>query len=456
VPTELDDAWPHIDAELRRSVTDPTYAIWLEPVRPVALERDVLTVSAPDELRSWVTDRFGRVVAEAAAVVLGRPVRLDVVAPGAAPTRPASNAPAEPSPPARPTAAPFAASDLPRDRPFNPKLTFDQFVIGDTNRFAHAAALAVAEMPGQAYNPLFIYGSPGLGKTHLLHSIANYVTEYGTGMTVRYATAESFTNEFIASLHHNAIDAFKARFRNNDILLIDDVQFLESKAKTEEEFFHTFNALYDAGAQLVLTSDRTPRDLAALEDRLRARFESGLVTEVETPDHATRLTILRKRAHHDGVVADTEALELIADRITDNIRALEGAHIRVVAFSSLTRMPITAPLAAEVLNGLYPHERPVRRSVADVQAATAEAFGLSLDELVSPGRATRLTWPRQVAMYLARELTDQTLPAIGRAFGGRDHTTVLHACKRTTQRIAADPEAFEIVRGLTERLRTSR
>jgi chromosomal replication initiator protein len=233
------------------------------------------------------------------------------------------------------------------------------------------------------------------------------------------------------------------------------VQFLESKAKTEEEFFHTFNALYETGSQLVLTSDRMPRDLDALEDRLRERFEAGLLTDVQAPDPDTRLTILRKRAQHDGIeLADERALEVIADRIVDNIRLLEGALIRVVAFASLTGRPIDVPLATEVLDGLYRQERPVRRSIDDVQRAICEAFEITPDELRSSGRSQRLVWPRQVAMYLSRELTDQTLPAIGRAFGGRDHTTVLHACKRTAERIATDPDAHRVVQDLTERLRT--
>jgi chromosomal replication initiator protein len=249
------------------------------------------------------------------------------------------------------------------------------------------------------------------------------------------------------------MDAFKARFRHVDVLLVDDVQFLAAKAATEEEFFHTFNALHDAGAQLVLTCDRMPRDLGALEDRLRERFEAGLLTDISAPDRDTRLTILRKRAHHDAIpIVDPRALHAIADRIVDNIRVLEGALIRVVAFASLTGRPIDEALATEVLDQLYRQPRPAKRTIDDVQRATCEAFGITADELTSPARAQRLVWPRQVAMYLARELTDQTLPAIGRAFGGRDHTTVMHACKRTAERMASDPEADRVVRDLTDRL----
>jgi chromosomal replication initiator protein len=451
VKPELDYAWQRIDAEVRRAVTDSTYAIWLEPLRPVELTGATLILSAPDELRTWIADRYGPLLQRIARHVLDGPIHVDIVAPQRAPEAP----PARTLRAVAPDRAPEPAT--PVDQPLNPKLTFDQFVIGDSNRLAHAAALAVAEMPAQAYNPLYICGPPGLGKTHLLHAIGDYVVRYGSGLTVRYATVEAFTNEFVAALHGGSIDAFKARFRHIDVLLIDDVQFLETKAKTEEEFFHTFNALYDTGSQLVLTSDRPPRDLRALEDRLRERFESGLVCEVLPPDKSTRLTILRKRAAHDGIVPeDEDALDVIAERISDNVRALEGALIRVVAFASLSGRPVTGALAAEVLDGLYGRRRPVRRTVEDVQAAACDAFDITRDELLSASRSQRLVWPRQVAMYLARELTDQTLPAIGRAFGNRDHTTVMHACRRTAERIAGDPKAYEAVRALTERLHAGR
>jgi chromosomal replication initiator protein len=325
-------------------------------------------------------------------------------------------------------------------------------------RSTRSAALAVAENPGGAYNPLFIYGPPGVGKTHLLHSVGNYVRAYGGGLSVRYTTVETFTNQFLEALRSGKVDRFKGRFRRNDVLLIDDVQFLEAKAKTEEEFFHTFNALHEAGGQLVLTSDRTPRDLAALEDRLRDRFESGLVTDIRAPDHVTRVTVLRKRVQHDGIhLEDERVLDLIAHRVPTNVRALEGALIRVVAYASLTGRRLDGALAGEVLDGLYPAAaRPPlstdRLSVEQIQDLVAEAFGLTREELLSPARQARIAWPRQVAMYLAREHTRETLPAIGRRFGGRNHTTVMHACKRTTARLAVDSDAYETVRRLTERL----
>jgi chromosomal replication initiator protein len=431
---ELPHAWRRIRAEMRRAVSDSTWQLWLEDLEAQRLEAGTLVIEAPAERRAWIESSFARLLAACAIAVLGSGTRIQIVAAGAA---------APPAPRAR----------VGGGETFNPRFTFDQFVIGDANRLAHAAALAVAEMPGLAYNPLFICGPPGLGKTHLLHSIANYVSRYGDGLTVRYTTAEAFTDQFVGALHTKSIEMFKAAFRGVDVLLVDDVQFLQDKARTEQEFFHTFNALHGAGAQLVLTSDRLPRDLDALEDRLRERFESGLVTDVRPPDLATRRTILTKRVQQDGVAGiDPAAIELIAERVAANVRALEGALIRVVAYGSLTGRAVTAELAEEVLAGLYPGRTPQRRSVEDIQRRTCEAFGLSMDQLLSTSRAAPVAWPRQVAMYLSRELTDQTLPAIGRAFGGRNHTTVLHACRRTAERIATDPDAYDAVRRLTEDL----
>jgi chromosomal replication initiator protein len=441
VTDDPDHIWSAVQDELRQAVPAGMYDIWLAPLRAIALEGDVLVVEAPHEVRAWVAERFARVLQTSAAAVLGPEVTVEVrsSAGGHAPRHTDETHPPE----------------RPQTEGLNPRLTFEQFVIGDTNRFAHAAALAVAELPGQAYNPLFVYGPPGVGKTHLLHSIGNYVLAYGAGLTVRYTTVETFTNAFLAALHRGDMDAFKGRYRHIDVLLIDDVQFLASKAKTEEEFFHTFNALHDMGSQLVLTSDRLPRDLAALEDRLRERFEAGLVTAIAPPDYSTRLAVLRKRAQHDGVeLADDGVLDLLAHRAPHNVRALEGALIRVVAFASLTGRPVTTQLAAEVLRDLYPDTARAGGplSVEAIQDLTADAFGVTRDELLSESRATRLAWPRQVAMYLAREHTSETLPAIGRSFGGRNHTTVLHACRRAAARLADDPEASDFVRRLTERL----
>jgi chromosomal replication initiator protein len=462
VSIELDHIWSRVQVELAQAVDEPTYRIWLQPLQPIGLSGHVLSLAASPQACGWIRERFGRVLQTSAAAVLGPETLVDLSSHdhGSHPLPPAGgrqpragrarrDAPSSTSPSAPPQLLTGSVSPM-----SNPKLTFDQFVIGDSNRLAHAAALTVGELPGQAYNPLFICGPPGVGKTHLLHSIAGLLTSHNVGMTVRYATGESFTGGFLRALNDGGIEEFKAGFRHVDVLLLDDVQFLERKLRTEEEFFHTFNALYDSGSQIVLSSDRPPRDLQALEDRLRERFEAGLVAEVGPPDLSTRLAILRKRAQHDGVeLGDERALLVIAERIKLNVRALEGALIRTVAFGSLTGRPITEQLAREVLDTLYPNSRRQQsRSIADIQAAACEQFGLSPEELLSNTRATRITWPRQVAMYLARELTGESLPAIGKRFGGRDHTTVLHAWRRTEQRIAEDPESRRAVDSLRTRL----
>jgi chromosomal replication initiator protein len=478
VSAELEHIWSSVQVELARAVDEPTYRIWLAPLRARSLSGERLLIEAPPHACGWIRDRFGGIIETSVELVLGANAAVDLVSshdPATSSAAPHSGADASQESEARGLLGrnarrPWAAG---ADRECedhldsltgplgNPKLTFDQFVIGDCNRLAHAAALAVAEMPAQAYNPLFIFGPPGVGKTHLLSSIAGMLLSHSPGLTVRCTTGEAFTNEFLNALGGGRTGGFKARFRDVDVLLLDDVQFLERKTRTEEEFFHTFNALHDGGRQIVLTSDRPPHDLQALEDRLRERFAAGLVADIEPPDITTRRVILRKRAQHDQIeLADEDALEVIAERVRSNVRALEGALIRIVAFSSLSGRPLTGELANEVLDRLYPQSalngRRGSSSVGDIQAAVCEHFGLSSKELISSSRTPRIAWPRQVAMYVARELTAESLTAIGRHFGGRDHTTVLHACRRTAQRIAQDAAAREAVEKLQRDLDAKR
>jgi chromosomal replication initiator protein len=434
---QLTPAWTAIAAELRQIVGQSTYEIWLAPLRLRSWDGATAFVDAPEPTRAWVARRYGRALERAVRTVIGDAAKVAFVG--------HANATVPDVP--HLSGATAAASTL------NQRYTFDQFIIGDGNRLAHAAALAVAEVPGQTYNPLFLHAPPGLGKTHLLHAIGNYVRAFGDGTTVRYATVETFTNDFLSSLKGQSTASFKQTYRDTDVLLIDDVQFLASKARTAEEFFHTFTALYESGRQLVLTCDRLPRQLLDLEDRLRERFAAGLVAAIAEPDFATRVTILRKRAALDHfTVQDAAVLEVIATRITDNVRALEGALIRIVAHASLTGQPLDVPLATAVLNEIAPATPPRVTSVQRIQTTVASYFGISLDELLSASRLERISWPRQVAMHLARELTEASLAQLGVAFGGRNHATVLHSCKRVTARILNMPEAAHDVDNIRQQL----
>jgi chromosomal replication initiator protein len=420
LPANLEpiDAWREIRVELRRVLGDSTYSIWIAPLEVKAFEGSALLLNAPPATRGWVAKRFGRILETCASAVLGEQVRVAVE--GTSDLAP------------DPHAELLANADN-----LNPRYSFEQFIIGEGNHMAHAASLAVAELPGQTYNPLFLHAPPGLGKTHLLHAIGNYVTAFGGSTSVRYTTVEEFTNHFIHALGSRSLNQFKHTYRAVDVLLIDDVQFLASKARTEEEFFHTFNALYENGRQLVLTCDRLPSALVSVEERLRERFEAGLVADIRPPDFDTRVAILRKRAMLDRIaLADHAVLEAIAERVTENVRALEGALIRVVAYHSLTGRPIDLELAMTVLDTMYPSTRSL--TIGAIQSAVAAHYDVAVSDMVSSGRAARIAWPRQVAIYLSRELTTTPLQAIGDAFGGRNHATVLHACKRVSDRLAHD------------------
>lgn len=335
----------------------------------------------------------------------------------------------------------------------NPKYTFETFVIGASNRFAHAAAVAVAEAPAKAYNPLFIYGDSGLGKTHLLHAIGHYAQRLYDGARVRYVSSEEFTNDFINSIRDHKADGFRARYRAVDILLVDDIQFLEGKEQTQEEFFHTFNTLHNANKQIVISSDRAPKQLVTLEDRLRNRFEWGLITDVQPPELETRIAILRKKAIQEGLAAPGDVLEYIASKISTNIRELEGALIRVTAFASLNRQSVDLQLTEVVLKDLITEDSSTEITIATIMAQTAAYFGLSIDDLCGGSRSRVLVTARQIAMYLARELTDLSLPKIGQQFGGRDHTTVMHAERKIRSLMAERRSMYNQVTELTNRIK---
>jgi chromosomal replication initiator protein len=450
-PSTPDLLWTAVADRIRDGLSPMVYGAWFSTTRALALEGDVLEIAVPNEFtRAWIEGHFDELVQRAAtAEDPGVQVRFRV-AEGEAPVPAADHAQEVARPKAR------AGRRGRRHEPAEPlrsKYTFGSFVIGSSNRFAHAAALAVAEAPGQAYNPLVIYGDTGLGKTHLLQAIAHYVLMHAPGMRARYVTCEAFTNEFIAAIKDKSMDAFKRRYREEfDVLLIDDIHFLAGKDGIQEEFFHTFNTLHASGRQLVLTSDRAPREIPELADRLRSRFEWGLLVDVQPPDIETRIAILHKRVAADRVrIDDAELLPAIARRVPTNIRELEGALTRVLAYASLTGRPASAALVRETLRDLPDADTPV--SVATIKQVVSEVFGIPVLELESPKRSQAIVAPRQLAMYLCRELTDATLPAIGREFGGRDHTTVLYAVQKISRRLHHDRREYDQVDDLIRRIK---
>jgi chromosomal replication initiator protein len=429
-----DQIWDAIRDELRRETPDFKFHIWIEPLELAEVRGNTLYVRAPEHIRTSVAERYLPLLRAAASRRFDRCAVVEVVGSGWAPPRTEET-------------LECAVADV--SNRLNPKYTFEQFVIGEGNRFAHAAALAVAELPAQAYNPLFLHGPPGLGKTHLLHAVGNYVTRYGGGLQVRYATLEEFTTEFVDAVRSRRTADFKERFRSPDVVLIDDVQFLAGRNRTREEFFHTFNALLDSGRQLVISSDRSPDELPDLEARLAERFRSGLVAELDRPPVQVRRAILAKRARLDGVEVADDVLAEIAACVPSSVRALEGALIRVVAYSSLKGEQPTPGLARHVLRKLGDGSAPATCGISEIVDATAQEFGVERESLLARDRRPTVATARQVAMFLARELTDHSLPEIGRGLGGRNHTTVLHAINRVGGAVRSD----EAVRGAVDNLR---
>jgi chromosomal replication initiator protein len=462
-PIELtaESLWTEISARLQGTLNETTYSTWFGDARGVELAGESFVLAVPNDFtRDWIEGHFLGLINAALEDTTGRELRISLRVDGSLAAEPEPERQATPSP-LPPEVEPVAvrAPTVPRPDPsgMNPKYTFDSFVIGSSNRFAHAAALAVAEAPAQAYNPLFIYGGTGLGKTHLLTAIANYVSTHAGGVSVRYVTSETFMNDFINSLRDKRIEGFKQRYRNYDVLMIDDVQFFEHKERIQEEFFHTFNTLYEGGSQIVMSSDRPPREISTLEERLRSRFEWGLITDIQPPDLETRIAILRKKVKTDGIhVPDEQVLTFIASRVSTNIRELEGALTRVVAFSSLTARAMTVELAQDVLKDVFPSGEQAAVTIDRIQALVADRFSLSLEELCGDRRSQNIVYPRQVAMYLSRELTDSSLPKIGKEFGGRDHTTVIHATSKIARLIREDRSVYNLVQELTARVKQGR
>jgi chromosomal replication initiator protein len=468
--------WTECSEMLRSQVSEATWKTWFESIRPVAVTNGTVVLAVSNTLvRERLEGRYHALLTDALREIVGVDVPLRLVVEqeddeedgddtyplswlnGSG--RPSTAALEDEVPGARQVHRARDQDPVPgrSDEQLNSRYTFDAFVTGPSNRFAHAAAQAVAESPGRSYNPLFVYGDAGLGKTHLLQAIGNYVCENFPAHHVRYVSTETFMNEFVEALRSRDRDmsGFKRRYRECDVLLVDDVQFMEGKEQLQEEFFHTFNSLHEANKQVVLTSDRQPKAIATLEDRLRSRFLSGLITEVQPPELETRIAILRTKAEHERVVVDDEVLEFIATNVKDNIRELEGALIRVTAFANLDRRPLTRDLAEVVLADLVASRQPRSITAQDILNATATMFGFSVEDLCSPSRRRPLVIARQIGMYVFRELTDFSYPAIAREFGGRDHTTVIHAVEKITNLMGERRQIYDQVTQLILSIKNS-
>lgn len=441
------EIWQHILSIINTKLSKPSFDTWFKATKIVSLTDHSIVISAPTTFAvEWLESRYTKLVATTVFEYLGKQVDVSFVIEESAPPEQTQ---VYKEPPA-PVQTEESVSHM-----LNPKYTFDTFVIGSGNRFAHAASLAVAEAPARAYNPLFLYGGVGLGKTHLMHAIGHYILEHSPSSKVVYISSEKFTNEFINSIRDNRAESFRNKYRNIDILLIDDIQFLAGKESTQEEFFHTFNALHEERKQIIISSDRPPKEIPTLEERLRSRFEWGLITDIQPPDLETRIAILRKKAKAENLDIPNEAMMYIANQIDTNIRELEGALIRVVAYSSLINQDITTHLAAEALKDIIPSSRPKMITIQDIQQKVGDYYHLKLDDFKARKRTKAIAFPRQIAMYLARELTDFSLPKIGDAFGGRDHTTVIHAHEKITQQLKNDQELFKIVSNITEKIKSA-
>jgi chromosomal replication initiator protein len=449
VPPSAEEVWIEVLDRVSEHINTPSYRVWFEGTRPVDLYEDRLEISVPNLFaKEYIESRFKPLLEEALHSITGQESMTLVVSIDGGHGSERANGVSS-------NGAEFVRNAR-TPRPFKFKYTFDTFVIGAGNRFAHAAALAVSETPGVVYNPLFIYGGVGLGKTHLLHAVGQYVEDQEPSVRVRYVTCENFTNDFINSVRDNAPLGFQKRYRENDVLLIDDIQFLEGKIETQEAFFHTFNALYEENKQIVITSDRHPKYIPTLENRLVSRFEWGLVTDIQPPDLETRIAILRKKALMDHLQVDDEVLTFIASKVSTNIRELEGALVRILAYASLYGRTVSVALAEEVLKDILLDAQYREIPVELIQHEVCRYFGISKGDLVGASRSKGFAYPRQVAMYLCRELTDESLPKIGRAFGGRDHSTVMHANSKISNLINSDRDVFNQIHEITYHVKSKR
>lgn len=446
----IHELWQYILTEMKQKVSKPSYDTWLSETKAQAISNNVFTVLVPNEfIRNWLEKKYTNIIQQLLSEITGTDLQVHFVIEEQVDSDIDMGVNA---------ALEGKKKVEKREQPnmLNPKYTFETFVVGATNRFAHAAALAVAEAPAKSYNPLFIYGGVGLGKTHLMHAIAHYVQQYHPEKNVIYLSSEKFTNEFINSIMENKAEVFRNKYRNVDILLIDDIQFLAGKEQTQEEFFHTFNTLHEENKQIIITSDRQPKEIPTLEERLRSRFEWGLITDISPPDLETRIAILSKKARAEGLDdISNDVMHYIANQIDTNIRELEGALIRVIAYASLTNSDIDVQLAADALKSIMKNREPEKITIEKIQAYIAENYAVSIDDLLSKKRTQAIAFPRQIAMYLSRELTDNSLPKIGEAFGGRDHTTVIHAHRKIGEQVETDLSFASEINNHIEQLKTT-
>ncbi|SHG72813.1 chromosomal replication initiator protein DnaA [Ornithinibacillus halophilus] len=442
----INDLWDATLKKIEEKISKPSFETWLKNTKADSLEGKVLTISAPNEFaRDWLEEQYTQLISNILVEITGAKLTIKFIIPD---TFTEGEINPEPKPIPKVNDSPDNTKNM-----LNPKYTFDTFVIGSGNRFAHAASLAVAEAPAKAYNPLFIYGGVGLGKTHLMHAIGHYVKEHNKDAKVVYISSEKFTNEFINAIMDNKTINFRNKYRNVDILLIDDIQFIAGKESTQEEFFHTFNALHEENKQIIISSDRPPKEIPTLEDRLRSRFEWGLITDITPPDLETRIAILTKKAKAEGLDIPNEVMLYIANQIDTNIRELEGALIRVVAYSSLVNKDIDAALAADALKDIIPSSKPKVITIKRIMEVVGETYSVKLEDFIAKKRTKSIAFPRQIAMYLSREMTDFSLPKIGDEFGGRDHTTVIHAHEKISKLLDKDSLLAKEIDELIEKIK---
>ena len=444
----IEELWQKILNEMKSKISKPSYDTWLSETTVRSLEDNILSISVPNEfIKNWLDQKYTDVIDTLLFEITGVNLSVKFEIEDEINEEEANK---------MQQVEKNTVSDREIQQMLNPKYTFETFVVGAANRFAHAAALAVAEAPAKSYNPLFIYGGVGLGKTHLMHAIGHYVREYHPELKVIYLSSEKFTNEFINAIMDNKAESFRNKYRNVDILLVDDIQFLAGKESTQEEFFHTFNTLHEENKQIIISSDRPPKEIPTLEDRLRSRFEWGLITDISPPDLETRTAILSKKAKAEGLNdIPNEVMLYIANQIDTNIRELEGALIRVIAYSSLINQDIDTQLAAEALKDIIPNNRPKKITVKLIQEFIGEKYQVTVDEFLSKKRTKNIAFPRQIAMYLSRELTDLSLPKIGQEFGGRDHTTVIHAHKKISEMMEEDTQFKTEINTFIEEIKSS-